>query len=301
LANISIDLIKIRENGIYVMIPAYAGQCFASFAKSLLHLSRVCALYNIPLDFFFILNESLIPRARNYCVDEFLRAQFILKNGDTEEKKNFQHAIFIDTDIEFDPMDVLLLAHLQNTNEDYDVICGPYPKKNISYEKLKIAVEKGLADEDPNKLEQYIGDFVLNITSGDGFRLDEPVEVHEAGTGFMMIRRETLLKISEKFPDIKYLPDHARSENFDGTREISAFFDTSIDPETKRYLSEDYHFNHLCRKAGLKTWICPWMQLKHHGYFIYGGSIGALAAAGLPLTVDRNAVRKDNKKSKKKR
>lgn len=293
MAEINIDLNQIRQNGIFLMVPAYAGQCFAAFARSMMQLSAVCAQYQIPLDTFFIYNESLITRARNYCADMFLNRTFNVQDAEGNiTTKNFQHGMFIDTDIEFNPVDILVMAHLQNTNPDYDVICGPYPKKVIANEKLKQAVEKGLADENPDNLTKYYGDFVFNAVSNKPIRIDQPAEVMESGTGFMMFRRETLLKVQQDNPNIGYKPDHARSDRFDGSVEISAFFDCSIDPETKRYLSEDYHFCRLVRASGMKIWLVPWFELTHHGFFPYTGSLPAMAAAGLTATVDASKIKK---------
>lgn len=300
MAEINIDLNQLRKNGIFLMVPAYAGQCFAAFARSCMGLSAMCAQHGIPFEVFFIYNESLITRARNYCADVFVNRKFRLQDqsGNITEHY-FQHGIFIDSDIEFEPIDVLVLAHLQASNPQYNVIAGPYPKKVISYEKIKYAVEKGLADEDPNDLEKYVGDFVFNALEGY-IKINEPAEVSEAGTGFMMIHRNTLIELEKKFPDIKYRPDHARTEGFDGTREISSFFDTSIDPVSRRYLSEDYHFCHLVRNAGMKVWLVPWFKLKHHGFFIFSGSLPDMAAAGISATVDEKMLKKNRAKKKKK-
>lgn len=297
MAEINIDLAEIRENGIYLMLPAYGGQCFAAFSRSLMQLTALCTQYQIPFDVFFIYNESLISRARNYCADMFLNAKFKTKdaNGNITEH-HFKHGIFIDADIEFNAIDVLVMAHLQNNNSDYDIICGPYPKKHISWEKITRAVEKGFADEDPNNLENFVGDYVFNAIGTDRIGLNEPFEVHESGTGFMMFRRETLEKIARQKPEILYKPDHSRSENFNGDRMISAFFDTAIDPKTKRYLSEDYYFCHLARECGMKVWMVPWFNIKHHGYFIFGGSLGALAQAGVSATVDIKEIKKGKKR-----
>lgn len=293
MTEINIDLAQIRKNGIYLMVPAYAGQCFAAFTRSMMQLSALCAQHGIPLDTFFIYNESLITRARNYCADEFLRRTFKLQHDDGSiTEHHFQHGLFIDTDIEFDPIDILVMAHMQNTNPELDVVCGPYPKKQISMEKLREAVNKGFGDEDPDNLFNFIGDYVFNAPNNKPISLGAPAEVYESGTGFMMFRRDTLLKIKEVFTDISYRPDHVRTANFDGSREICSFFDTSIDEETKRYLSEDYHFCKLVRKSGMKVWILPWIKLKHHGYFVYGGSLEALAAAGLTATTDTSKIRK---------
>lgn len=296
MANIEVDLIKIRENGIYLMLPAYGGQCFAAFSRSLMQLSALCANYQIPFDTFFIYNESLVQRARNYCADAFLRAKFRIERDGKVEERYFQHGIFVDSDIEFNPIDIIVMAHLQNTNEDYNVVCGAYPKKIIAYEKIKRAVEKGFADNDPNDLEKYIGDFVFNAESSGPIHLNKPFEVKEAGTGFMMFRRDTLLRLNEKYPDIKYRPDHSRSDHFDGSNEVSAFFHCIVDPESKRYLSEDYYFCKIVREAGMKVWMVPWFELKHHGYFIYSGSLGAMAQAGVAATVDEKELKKVKKR-----
>ena len=97
--------------------------------------------------------------------------------------------MFIDSDINFNPQDVLALASL--CNKDKPIIGGPYPKKCIAWEKVRNAVDAGLADENPNELEKFTGDFVFNPTAGTTqIKIDEPTEVLEVGTGFVMIRRE---------------------------------------------------------------------------------------------------------------
>lgn len=276
----NVDIGKIREGGLFIATPMYGGMCTGAYAKSILNLSALCAQHNIPLKTHFIYNESLIQRARNYCADEFMRS-------------GLKQMVFIDADIEFSPSDILILAHLQNEHSEYDVLCGPYPKKSISWEKIIKAVEKGVADNDPEILENFVGDFVFNTPPGvSSFKINEPAEVLESGTGFMFIRKETFEKFREAYPEKSYKPDHIRTSEFDGSREITAFFDCVIDPETKRYLSEDYYFCQAVRKAGMKVWLAPWMQLKHYGTFMFGGSLAALASVGASATTDKSALKK---------
>jgi hypothetical protein len=155
----------------------------------------------------------------------------------------------------------------------------------ISWEKIKLAVDKGFADKDPNILDKFVGDYVFNPKNGaQSIRIDEPAEVLEIGTGFMMIRRSVFDRFKEAFPEYAYKPDHARTEHFKGDREIVAYFDCSIDPETRRYLSEDYHFCQLIQKIGCKIWLCPWMQLTHTGTMIFGGSLADIASIGASAT-----------------
>ena len=277
---IEISQDELRKKKLFVATPMYGGQCAGIYTRSIADLSALCTHYGIQVRFYFLFNESLITRARNYCVDEFLRS------GDT-------HLMFIDSDIGFDPNDVIALLALQDEQSPYDVIAGPYPKKTISWEKIKQAVDKGFADEDPRNLEKFVGDYVFNPKGNtSSIPIAEPAEVMEAGTGFMMIRRSTFEKYTEKYPELMYKPDHVRTEHFDGTREIMAFFDCIIDPVSKRYLSEDYMFCYNVNKMDGRIWLCPWMKLQHQGMYIFGGSVADLAMIGASATADVNQLKK---------
>jgi hypothetical protein len=272
---IKIDVEKLRERGLFVATPMYGGMCTGMFAKSCADLSTICTQYGIPLQFYFLFNESLITRARNYCSDEFMRSKS-------------QHMMFIDADIGFNPQDVIALMALQAQEEDkYDIIGGPYPKKCISWEKIRLAVNKGIADQDPNVLERYVGDYVFNPKGGQqSIKIDEPVEVLEIGTGFMMVTKKAMQKFADKYPEYLYRPDHVRTEHFDGSREIMMYFQAEVDPKTKRYLSEDYWFCQKAQEASIRTWFCPWMKLQHVGTYIFGGSLADLATIGAAATAD---------------
>jgi len=277
---ISISIDELRKRKLFLAVPMYGGQCAGMFAKSVADLTALCTNHGIELRSYFLFNESLITRARNYCVDEFMRS------GCT-------HMMFIDSDIGFDPRDVLAMLALQSDDTEYDVLAGPYPKKCISWEKIKLAVDKGVADEDPNVLEKYVGDYVFNPKAGSGqIRIDQPVEVSEVGTGFMMTRRSTFEKFRDAYPQYSYKPDHVRTEHFDGTREIMMYFQAEIEPVSKRYLSEDYWFCHYLQKIGGKIWYCPWMKLQHVGSYIFGGSLIDLAQIGAPATADMAMLKK---------
>jgi len=320
---IKIDLEALRKRKLFVATPMYGGNCNGMYTRSLCDLTALCVKYGIELRSYFLFNESLITRARNYCVDEFLRS-------------NAEHLLFIDSDIGFNPQDVIAMMALQEPGSPYDVIAGPYPKKCITWEKIKAAVDKGVADENPNVLEDFVGDFVFNPAIEDDrpesrmIRLDEPASVLETGTGFMMIRRETFTKYLEAYPEILYRPDHIRTEAFDGSRKIGMYFQSEVDRynpvkdyesivsrikngekvdpkeaekvlveaegkmsrSTERYLSEDYLFCQNVRKAGMKVYLCPWMHLHHAGTYVFGGKLPALASIGASATADAELLKK---------
>ena len=280
---IKVPIEELRKRKLFLAVPMYGGQCAGMFARSVADLTGLCTQYGIQLQLYFLFNESLITRARNYCADEFMRS------GST-------HLMFIDSDIGFNPNDVIALLALQDEASPYDVIGGPYPKKCISWEKIKLAVDKGAADEDPNNLDKFVGDYVFNPKNGQGqIPIGEPVEVSEIGTGFMMVRRRTFEKYQEAFPELSYKPDHVRTEHFDGSREIMAYFDCIIDPASKRYLSEDYMFCYNVQKMGGQVWFCPWMQLQHVGTYIFGGSLADLASIGAAATADAGVLKRNKK------
>jgi hypothetical protein len=276
-----------KNRKLFIATPMYGGQCAGMYARSMMELCVLLTRMNIPHQPYFLFNESLITRARNYCVDEFVRS-------------DCTHMLFIDSDIGFNANDIVAILAMMEDDSDYDIMGGPYPKKCISWEKVKAAVDKGFADEDPNELEKFVGDFVFNPKEGgERIPLGEPVEVLEIGTGFMMIKRKVFEVMDEKFPHLSYKPDHIRTEHFDGTREIMMYFQAEIDPKSKRYLSEDYWFCQKVQEAGLRTWLCPWMKTFHVGSYIFGGSLPDLAAVGVAATADAGILQGNREKKKK--
>lgn len=310
---INVQVEEMRKYKLFVATPMYGGMCAGMYTRAMADLSAKMAKYGIPLQFYYLFNESLITRARNYCVDEFMRS-------------DATHLMFIDSDIGFKSDDVLAMLGLMIQNPDeYDVMCGPYPKKTIAWEKITQAVNQGVADENPNNLENYVGDFVLNPRKTGGIKISEPAEVAEGGTGFMMIQKRVFEEYAEKYPQFYYKPDHIRTANFDGSREIMAYFDALIDDKSQnlmneieafyekspdaskddvikflsdkttgihqekysnRYLSEDYMFCYNVIRMGRKVWMCPWMQLKHVGSYTFGGSLAHMAQIGTSATAD---------------
>ena len=270
---VKIGIEELRKKRIMVCTPMYGGMCHGMYAKSCIDLATLCANYGVECRFFYIFNESLITRARNYLVDEFLRTE------------GFTHLMFIDSDIHFDPRDVLSLAAL--CDDDKPIIGGPYGKKCIAWEKIVQAVDSGIADKDPEELSKFVGDFVFNPVQGtQELKINEPVNVLEIGTGFMMVQRPVFDKWREAYPQFHYKPDHNRSEQFKGDRYIHAYFDTVIDNEqympmgssnkSDRYLSEDYAFCQLARHIDIPIYLCPWMKLGHIGTYVFDGSMADL-------------------------
>jgi len=286
---IKVPLEELRKRKLFLATPCYGGMCHGMYTRSLADLSAQCAQLGIGLQIYMLFNESLITRARAYCVDEFMRSEAT-------------HMLFIDSDIGFDAKDVIAMMAMMSDESDYDVMAAPYPKKCISWEKIKQAVDKGFADQDPNVLDRFVGDYVFNPKAGvTSFRIDAPVEVLETGTGFMMIRKRTFERWRDAFPQYWYKPDHVRTEHFDGSREIMMYFQAEIDPKSRRYLSEDYFFSQKCQEIGMKIWLCPWMRTSHVGSFVFGGSLRDIAALGVSPTADVGVLNDIKEKNRAKK
>ena len=54
---------------------------------------------------------------------------------------------------------------------------------------------------------------------------------------------------------------------------VHEFFATSIEPETNRLLSEDYHFCRVARLNGYKIYAAPWVTLGHFGTYLFEGGL----------------------------
>jgi len=257
----------LQKKSLFVATPMYGGMNHGLYMKACLDLQGLCLQYGIQIKFSFLFNESLITRARNYLVDEYLA------------RSECTHLLFLDSDISFNPQDVIALLAL-----DKDVAGGPYPKKAIKWRSVKKAIEKN-PDLDPQTLEKVTGDYVFNPVKGTAqFSVTEPLEVLEIGTGFMMVKREVFEKMEKAYPEIRYKPDHVGQAHFDGTRYIHAYFDTVIDTKNSitgggsdRYLSEDYMFCQMWRKIGGVIHLCPWMKTSHIGTYHFQGDMPAVA------------------------
>jgi hypothetical protein len=257
---IQVKVEELRKNKLFIATPMYGGQCSGMYTKCALDLQATLGKYGIECRFSFLFNESLITRARNYLVDEFLRAE------------QFTHLLFLDSDIHYDPRDILALLAL-----DKDIIGAPYPKKSINWKNVVGAIQKN-PNIDPKELENVVGDYVFNVVKGtQQFQVSEPLEVMEIGTGYMMVKRHVFDKFRESYPEFRYKPDHVGQAHFDGSRYIHAYFDTVIDPVSHRYLSEDYMFCQWARKIGIQVWLCPWMKTMHIGTYSFNGNMPKIA------------------------
>jgi choline kinase len=190
------------------------------------------------MSFYPIFFESLVSRARNAAVAHFL-----------EDEEN-THLLFIDSDIIFEPEDVYRLIQA-----DKDVIAGMYPKKYIVWDRLK---------KDPNaeRVDFPIGG-EIKVTD------DDYVESNYLPTGFLMIKREAILKLIAEHPELKYRND-IDGYGFDNDNFYNLF---NAGIRNGIYESEDWGFCSLWKESGGQILIHPDINLKHVGWHEYSGNL----------------------------
>lgn len=230
---------------IYVATPAYGGNCSINYVQSLLGLQNEIILNGHQFAYGIVSNESLITRARNNLVYEFL-------------KTDYDYLLFIDSDHRFNPNDILKMIDF-----DLDIICAVPPKKVIDWESVKQAVSL-----DKNSLEFYTGDFVLNpIDKDNEIFPNRPFEIKHGGTGIMLIKRKVFEKMANHVN--KYISNNSK-DDYVQNKIINEFFYTEVENEV--LLSEDYAFCKKWRELGGKVYAAPWVGVTHIGTYEFSGS-----------------------------
>ena len=227
----------------------YGGVCTGENALGHINATKLFLDRGIGYNWQFLYNESLITRARNGLVKMFYQT-------------DCTHLLFIDADISYRAEDIVSMI-----DADKDIICGVYPKKRIAWERINDALAKGIIGED---LKHYTGDLVINkLNYVDTPIADksEPVEIFNGGTGFMLIKRSVFDLLKPHCPTYT-------NDMLPGQQEIvTEYFATSIEPDSNRLLSEDYHFCRLARLNGIKVWAAPWVELGHIGSYKFEGKL----------------------------
>ena len=231
---------------IFLSTPCYGGLCLQAYAESILKLQQTCSKYGIQLMLDTTENESLVHRARNISVARFM------------QKTQASHFLFIDADIHFEPESVVRLLA-----SDHDVSCAVYPKKVIMWEQAAAAIEQ---NKDLTKASAAL---VMNFKYAQTQIVNGFAEVLDGPTGFLMIKRQVFEKMFEKYPELNCKNDH-QNRDFD---DYCAVFDCMIDPENRRYLSEDYAFCRRWQMMGGKIFADVTTTLGHIGNLRFVGKL----------------------------
>ena len=85
----------------------------------------------------------------------------------------------------------------------------------------------------------------------------------------MCIKRDVFTRMMAKYPELKYMPDGPPGHPEAHLHWL--FFDCMVDPDSGRYLSEDYAFCRRWIDIGGKVWVDLQCKLQHLGQHNFGG------------------------------
>jgi hypothetical protein len=265
-SKVEIPLSTLRNKHIFIATPCYGGAMGEPYFRSMMRFVILCNKYNIQYTVSTLANESLITRGRNTLTSFFM------------ENTAATHLFFIDADIEFNPEDILRMVAY-----DKPVVVGAYPKKAINWTSILGAARNPDMNENAETIEGHSSNYVVNfdfLKDKDGKPtpqvqvIDNLVKLKDAGTGFMCIRKDVIQQMFDKHPDTKYVNDINVDQKFEPF--MYALFDCIIDPESRRYLSEDYTFCRRWQEMGGDVWLDPRTALNHVGHYTFRGNIRKL-------------------------
>ena len=247
--------------------PLFVTPCFGeklamNYVLSIIPLQREAIAAGMACDFHFRPGDSLVTRVRNDCVAFFL------------SQPHYTHLFWIDADIGFSPQ-----AAFRLLLSGHDVAAGVYPLKREDWPADGVP-----AGTTRKKFEELYARYTVNtgrigdnavdiVIDRDGF-----IKVREAPTGVMCIKRGVFDRLIARYPELAYVPDWPEGTVPPGKVHFR-FFDVMVDPESRRYLSEDYGFCRLWEALGGEIYVDAKSNLSHAGERLYRGDFGATLRA----------------------
>ena len=254
-----------------VVTPSHDGKFFQNYVISLLGLVVESERRGMPIQAYFHQGESLVTRARNNCVASFLA------------NPAWTHLFWIDADIGFSPE-----AAFRLLLSDHDVAAGVYPLKRENWPEQGVPAGTTQAGFEATYTRYTVnaapelGAAHIDVkVQPDGF-----MRMHEAPTGFMVIKRRVFERIMAAYPDLRYVPDTVGVPD-QGLH--YRFFDVMVDPVSRRYLSEDYGFCRLWTGLGESVYVDANSNLSHQGSKLYRGDFAGSLTHALPYAVGGTA------------
>jgi len=250
-----------------VVTPSHDGKFFQNYVLSLLNFVVASQGAGMRLQIMLHQGESLITRARNNCVASFLA------------NKEWTHLFWIDSDIGFSAE-----AAFRLLRSGYDIAAGVYPLKRENWPAEGVAGGTTQA-----RFEATFTRYTVNTAPAEGanhldlaIQPDGFIQLNEAPTGFMAIKRSVFERLVAAYPELNYVPDSL------GVADQGLhyrFFDVMVDPKTRRYLSEDYGFCRLWEALGESIYVDANSNLTHQGAKLYWGDFANSLKTALPYAV----------------
>jgi len=245
---------KAEDIHLFIGTPVHS-DCSIHYAQALIELQKACYHKKVKIEFSLV-KSSLVTQGRNLCVAAFLDSKAT-------------HLLFVDSDIDFKSQSIFKMIA-----KDKDVISIPYPLKNFDWEKgfdkfknKKIASAKDLA--------QAFNQYPMKVAEPDNITVNNGViEVTHSPTGCMLIKRNVLEKMIEKYPHLLVKQKTIINGELVDRTNLYNFFDTLFDPNTNTYHGEDFAFCKRWRDIGGKCHAYINDEISHIGEHRYIGCFG---------------------------
>jgi hypothetical protein len=237
--------------------PCFGGNVTHYYMISALNLQQACIQKGIRLTFKMLGNDSLVTRARNLIVSQFL------------DDPTATHLLFIDADIGFTPDQVFALLEF-----DHEVAGAVYPMKHLNWAVIAAQARADAPNLKSSALN-YVVDFFdpKNISLSGSF-----VRVRHIGTGFLLIKRAVFQQMTAHYSHLKFNGSDLGANSDLNSPNTYALFDCMIDPDNGAYLSEDYTFCRRWAAIGGELWANMSSRLVHVGNVPFEGDLQSMLA-----------------------
>lgn len=245
---------------VLIAVPTYDGKLYIETSKSI--TNTIIALMNEKASghLISISNCAFISHARNAMVGDFFA------------RKEKTHLLFVDADMEWSPHTILRLLRA-----NVPVAAAPYVAKNYDY-----PLPRGQHYRDVNALHAAAVNWNVQLENPAmmaGEQKLAPINqgftrVSRVGAGILLLRRDCIDAMIQKYSDTEYYFDKFDSSEGSGSnKRYFGLFNTDID-ENKTFVGEDYAFcDRWVKGCGGEIWCDIDARVAHYGNHRYVGSL----------------------------
>ena len=176
------------------------------------------------------------------------------------------HLLFIDSDIYFQAKSIFAMV-----KADKDIIGIPYPLKTLMWDKAFKKMKEGKI-KTPDDIRRSLHTYPMKVPNDKDIKVDKGVmEVTDAPTGCMLIKRSVIEKMIKAYPEKKIVQKTVINGEYVDKPNMWNFFDTLHDPKEKTFLGEDFAFCQLWTKLGGRCYAYVNDSIAHIGEHQYHG------------------------------
>ena len=236
---------------LFVATPVHS-EVSIHYTQALIEFQQMCFKKKLKVSFHLI-KSSLVTQGRNLSVAGFLESKAT-------------HLLFIDSDIYFQGKSIFSMLKANK-----HIISVPYPLKTLMWDKAFQKMQEGRI-KSADDIRRALHTYPMKVPDVNNIKLDKGVmEVTDSPTGCMLIKREVILKMIEKYPDKEIVQKTVINGKYVNKPNIWNFFDTLHDPKEKTYNGEDFAFCKLWRDLGGKCYAFVNDAIVHVGEHQYQG------------------------------